>query len=151
MNTIQREALEQALNAIYGTKLCAMNSMSSRFEMIRLLDKATSKLREALDQPATTEQSSVVDQQPAAVIGFYEGEREPRLLSWNRLPDGEHWLYTHPPEQSSLHLGLSISEGRLHTSLMRREANSHMTVLNISVVDVDHLNNRDYIISLEAK
>lgn len=31
-----------------------------------------------------------------AVIGFYENEREPRLLSWNKLPNGEHPLYAHP-------------------------------------------------------
>lgn len=91
------------------------------------------------------------EQEPAATIAYYEGQREPRLLSWNKLPSGEYWMYTHPHQQSSLHLGLIISEGRLHTSLMRREANSHMTVLNTSVVDVDHLTDRDYIITLEAK
>lgn len=38
-----------------------------------------------------------VEQEPvAATLAFYEGEREPRLLSWNRLPNGEHRLYTHP-------------------------------------------------------
>ena len=46
------------------------------------------------------------EREVAAVIGFYEGEREPRLLSWNVLPNGEHRLYTRPaqttpqPEQS---------------------------------------------------
>lgn len=43
--------------------------------------------------PPATGQGEVVD----AVIGFYENEREPRLLSWNVLPHGEHRLYTAPP------------------------------------------------------
>jgi hypothetical protein len=34
--------------------------------------------------------------QVVAVIGFYKDEREPRLLSWDRLPDGEHRLYAAP-------------------------------------------------------
>ena len=34
------------------------------------------------------------EREVAAVIGFYEGEREPRLLSWNVLPNGEHRLCT---------------------------------------------------------
>ena len=38
------------------------------------------------------------EREVAAVIGFYEGEREPRLLSWNVLPNGEHRLYTHPAQ-----------------------------------------------------
>lgn len=38
------------------------------------------------------------EQAVAAVIGFYEGEREPRLLSWNVLPNGEHRLYTRPAQ-----------------------------------------------------
>lgn len=38
------------------------------------------------------------EQEVAAVIGFYEGEREPRLLSWNVLPNGEHRLYTRPAQ-----------------------------------------------------
>ncbi len=45
----------------------------------------------SLTRPAQTEQ-------PAAVIGFYEGEREPRLLSWNALPNGEHHLYSRPAQ-----------------------------------------------------
>ena len=47
-------------------------------------------------RPAQTEQ------QPVAVIGFYEGEREPRLLSWNKLPNGEHRLYAAPIAQTAL-------------------------------------------------
>jgi len=38
------------------------------------------------------------EQEVAAVIGFYEGEREPRLLSWNVLPNGEHRLYARPAQ-----------------------------------------------------
>ena len=46
-----------------------------------------------------TEQAPAQDEREvAAVIGFYEGEREPRLLSWNVLPNGEHRLYTRPAQ-----------------------------------------------------
>ena len=37
----------------------------------------------------------------AAVIGFYPGTREPRLLSWNEMPHGEHKLYAAPPPPES--------------------------------------------------
>lgn len=110
MNTIQREALEQALNDIYGTKLCAMNSMSSRFEMIRLLDKATSKLKEALAQPATTEPSSVVDQQP---VWFHKhwGEQDDIFYSpTDNIPVGSTPLYTHP-----VNLNCKSAQARLAT------------------------------------
>ncbi|OZB22688.1 MAG: hypothetical protein B7X51_14800 [Pseudomonas sp. 34-62-33] len=46
----------------------------------------------AMVEPAPAQDEREV----AAVIGFYEGEREPRLLSWNVLPNGEHRLYTRP-------------------------------------------------------
>ncbi len=42
------------------------------------------------------------EREVAAVIGFYEGEREPRLLSWNVLPNGEHRLYTRPAQAAPL-------------------------------------------------
>lgn len=38
----------------------------------------------------------------AAVIAFYPGEREPRLLSWNHMPDGEHKLYAAPSPVSNV-------------------------------------------------
>ena len=46
-----RELMQQALEDICGAKLCEINSMSSRHEMIRLLDKAITALRERLAQP----------------------------------------------------------------------------------------------------
>ncbi len=48
------------------------------------------------------------EQEVAAVIGFYEGEREPRLLSWNVLPNGEHRLYTHPAQAAPQELRIVL-------------------------------------------
>jgi hypothetical protein len=41
-------AMKQALDDICGAKLCEINSMSSRAEMIRLMDKAITALRQAI-------------------------------------------------------------------------------------------------------
>lgn len=46
--------MQQALDDICGAKLCEINSMSSRMEMIRLMDKAIEALRQALAQPEQT-------------------------------------------------------------------------------------------------
>jgi hypothetical protein len=43
------QAMKQALDDICGAKLCEVNSMSSRAEMIRLMDKAITALREAIE------------------------------------------------------------------------------------------------------
>ena len=52
-----RQAAQQALNDICGAKLCEVNSMSSRVEMLRLMDRAITNLRAALAEP---EQEPVV-------------------------------------------------------------------------------------------
>lgn len=63
------------------------------------VDMATAAAQGFRDGQAAVEQAVVQDEQEvAAVIGFYEGEREPRLLSWNVLPNGEHRLYTRPAQ-----------------------------------------------------
>lgn len=46
-----REIMQQALDDICSAKLCEFNSMSSRHEMIRLLDRAITALSERLAQP----------------------------------------------------------------------------------------------------
>ena len=45
-----RELMQQVMENICGAKLCEINSMSSRQEMLRLLDKAINALRERLAQ-----------------------------------------------------------------------------------------------------
>jgi len=50
MNAQERAAMQQALNAVCGAKLCEFNSMSSRREQLRLMDEATAILRAALAQ-----------------------------------------------------------------------------------------------------
>jgi len=45
---VSLSAMKQALDDICGAKLCEVNSMSSRAEMIRLMDKAITALRQAI-------------------------------------------------------------------------------------------------------
>jgi hypothetical protein len=45
-----REAAQQAIADICAARLCEVNSMSSRQEMLRLMIKATDTLRAALEQ-----------------------------------------------------------------------------------------------------
>jgi len=45
---VSLSAMKQALDDICGAKLCEINSMSSRAEMIRLMDKAITALRQAI-------------------------------------------------------------------------------------------------------
>lgn len=49
--TLPRAVVQQALEAICGAKLCEFNSMSSRREMVRLMDEAITALRAALAEP----------------------------------------------------------------------------------------------------
>ena len=51
MTTKLEQAAQQALEDICAAKLCEINSMSSRHEMLRLMDKAITALREALADP----------------------------------------------------------------------------------------------------
>jgi hypothetical protein len=44
------ELMKQVMENICGAKLCEINSMSSRQEMLRLLDKAITALRDRLAQ-----------------------------------------------------------------------------------------------------
>ena len=46
-----RESMKMVLEDVCGAKLCEINSMSSRAEMLRLMDKAIEALRQALAQP----------------------------------------------------------------------------------------------------
>ena len=47
----EREALKLALENICAAKLCEFNSMSSRHEMIRLMDNTITTIKEVLAQP----------------------------------------------------------------------------------------------------
>ena len=48
-----REAAQEAIGLICSARLCEVNSMSSRREMLRLLIEATDTLRAALAAPST--------------------------------------------------------------------------------------------------
>jgi hypothetical protein len=60
-----RQAAQQALDDICGAKLCEINSMSSRAEMLRLMDSAITALRAALAEP---------EQEPVAWVKLKDGE-----------------------------------------------------------------------------
>ncbi|WP_312782056.1 hypothetical protein [Brevundimonas sp.] len=49
----------------------------------------------ALSAPAAPQAAGVGERErPLCVITFREGKREPELISWDRMPVGEHWLYS---------------------------------------------------------
>ena len=118
MNDKTRAAMKQALEDICGAKLCEINSMSSRHEMLRLMDKAITALREAL-----AEQDWVCDEQDAKVAGRfkrYRAEqaeqeqvavlditygREPECYATPNaedLPEGTYRLYAAPVRTKDL-------------------------------------------------
>lgn len=45
-----RELMADVLNDICAARLCSVNSMSSRKEMLRLMEGAIGKLREAIEE-----------------------------------------------------------------------------------------------------
>jgi hypothetical protein len=57
-----RELMKQVMENICSAKLCEINSMSSRQEMLRLLDKAIDSLRDRLAQPEQKEDWQYVQQ-----------------------------------------------------------------------------------------
>ncbi|MHB0763826.1 hypothetical protein ACYCFC_05500 [Stutzerimonas sp. NM35] len=77
----------------------ALSRQADPADTFTAVDMATAAAQGFRDGQAAVEQAAAQDdQEVAAVIGFYEGEREPRLLSWNVLPNGEHRLYTRPAQ-----------------------------------------------------
>jgi hypothetical protein len=70
------------------------------------------KLKAALSQQTEPSEPAPAqdEREVAAVIGFYEGEREPRLLSWNVLPNGEHRLYTRPAQTEQQPVGYQFQD-----------------------------------------
>ena len=95
--TIDRAVVEQALEDICGAKLCEINSMSSRHEMLRLMEKSAAALRAALGQP--------VEQEPAAgVIGWKNHiPNSGTVVHWTALmPPLGTKLYAHPQPRQPL-------------------------------------------------
>jgi hypothetical protein len=66
-----RLASRQALEAICGAKLCEVNSMSSRYEMVRLMDEAITVLRAALAQQA--EPVQVAERERERIASQWDG------------------------------------------------------------------------------
>jgi len=63
-------AMKQALDDICGAKLCEINSMSSRAEMIRLMDKAITALEQAIAEAEKPDLARVGE------VGIWGDKRE---------------------------------------------------------------------------
>jgi hypothetical protein len=93
------EAMKQALGDICGAKLCEINSMSSRYEMIRLQDCAIATLRQAIEQAelAKPEQNKPLRLSPMYEYGHIhdasQPEQEPQMI---QIKDG-HLSYIKKP------------------------------------------------------
>jgi hypothetical protein len=85
-----RELMQMALDDICGAKLCEVNSMSSRQEMLRLLDKAAEALRARLEQP---------EPEPVAWISAKETWLLPQLVISDKPKEGWMPVYTAPPQR----------------------------------------------------
>lgn len=51
---------------------------------------------EAENAKLIAEREAMMKQGVFAVIAKYPDVKEPKILSWNEMPDGEHWVYAHP-------------------------------------------------------
>ena len=94
-----RKAAEMALEDICGAKVCEVNSMSSRAEMLRLMDKAAEALRQALAQP---------EHEPVAWV-IEDGEVDYYVDVVAKIKPGTP-LYTAPPKKEWV--GLTVNEAR---------------------------------------
>ena len=116
--TLPRAVVEQALELWENGSGIALGSL----------------LESILEQPQG-------EQEPvAATLAFYEDQREPRLLSWNRLPNGEHWLYTHPQprqpltdEQIQGAATKAVQARKLSWLGFRKDSQGHYTIPDLSL------------------
>jgi hypothetical protein len=92
MTNLQEKAMRMALEDICGAKLCEINSMSSRAEMLRLMDKAAEALRQALAQP---------EQEPVGWADRFEFDKKGHDFWCNRQKPAKGGipLYTAPPKR----------------------------------------------------
>ncbi len=65
-----REAMKLALENICGAILCEINPMSSRKEMLRLMDEAIAALHQALEQPSDIEAAVKKENEACAEIAY---------------------------------------------------------------------------------
>lgn len=80
---------------LYDSKDWRCGSYAERIEWLHTMYESAREWIAELEQQ--------VEQEPAVILAFYDGVREPRLLSWNQLPSRQHLLYTHPqPRQVPL-------------------------------------------------
>ena len=81
------EAAKHSFNSLYGDmsmascKSCGATAYAPKWNRRAVLAKWG---------------SPVVAGEPVAVIEFTDGVKEPRIMSWNALPAGQHRVYTAP-------------------------------------------------------
>jgi len=86
----ERELLGRAKNNL--AKLCSVNSMSSRGEMLRLIDEAIKGIDEFL--------ASEPEDEPVAWVDVKETDQGPyEFHGIKLLPVGKHNLYTRPAQE----------------------------------------------------
>ena len=83
-----RQAAQQALDDICGAKLCEFNSMSSRHEMVRLMDSAITALRAALAEP---EQNPFGDDAGRYARKLHEEREAYKALLTEHKSQTTHW------------------------------------------------------------
>ena len=90
-----KEAAQRALDDICGAKLCGINSMSSRHEMIRLMDCAIDELRAALAlQPAQAAQAVPMtgEQRHEIICRYDEGKTYSDLVGIILATEAKHGI-----------------------------------------------------------
>lgn len=85
-----RDVMKLALENICGAILCEINPMSSRKEMLRLMDEAIAALHQALEQP---------EQEPVAYLYKYRDGWTSQLRFDGSKPMEVKKLYTAPPKR----------------------------------------------------
>ena len=79
---VSEEVLRQVLDDVCGSRLCSVNSMSSRGEMLRLMGKAADELRTILSKGPL---------EPVSGVSLERGM--PTLHSHRYIPEGNTPLY----------------------------------------------------------
>lgn len=84
--------------------------------------------------------------EPQMVVAMDEGAREPRIISWNKLAIGTHWLYAapHPPVSAELPPALKTAEG-VHAAMLRG------TLPKISMIQCAHTHGEEAVASYRAQ
>lgn len=117
MTETQRADVQKALEDICGARLCEVNAMSSRKEMLRLMDRAVASMRSALAEPTCKQDLQVAEQDAEPFLWYADDTGD----TWTHDAVVEGWaptdlrpLYTTPARRDWI--GLTEEEQRLFSS-----------------------------------